>query len=237
MILYGIHPVRQALETTPAKIQRIVVARGKSSARLQEIIDQARSLRVPVQFEPLPALDRKSGRARHQNVLAEMTPTSLMSLEEILTTNPTRLLIADGVEDPRNLGALLRTAEAAGVEGVLLPARHSAGITPVVVQSSAGAALNLKAGRMSNTVRTLEQLKEAGFWSVGLDMRGSENAGPLDRSLQWVIVVGGESRGLRPLVRRHCDFLLRLPMLGKVESLNLSVAAGILMYRLLPESE
>lgn len=236
MILYGIHPVRRALEATPNKIQRIVIARGKSGARLQEIIDQARTLRVPVQFEPLPALDRKSGRAHHQNVLAEMTPSSLMPLEDILTTKPSRLLIADGVEDPRNLGALLRTAEAAGVEGVLLPSRHSSGITPVVVHSSAGAALNLKAGRISNTVRTLERLKESGFWSVGLDMRGSEDAGPLDRSLRWVIVVGGESRGLRPLVRRHCDFLLRLPMLGKVESLNLSVAAGILMYRLLPES-
>ncbi len=230
MFVHGINSVSEALESAKSSIRRIVVARGKGSSRLQQIIHLAKSKGVPVTFEPVDALDRKAQGQKHQGVLAEMSEVGYSSLEEILKAAPKLLLLLDGVEDPRNLGAVLRTAEAAGVGGVLLPHRHTCGITPVVVKTSAGAALHLKICRIGNVAQTLVRLKERGFWTVGLDTKGEEGFSRLERDLPLVLVVGGEDRGLRRLVRQNCDFLIRLPMFGNVSSLNLSVAAGIAIY-------
>jgi len=230
MYLHGINSVAEALESAESNIRRIVLSRGKASPRLQQIIRVARNKGIPIVFEPAEALARKVGSQKHQGVIAEVTEVRYCSLEEILAADPKLLLLLDGVEDPRNLGAVLRTAEAAGVDGVLLPHRHTCGVTPVAVRTSAGAALHLNICRVGNVAQTLNQLKERGFWTIGLDLEGEEEFSPLDRDLPLVLVVGGEDRGLRRLVRQNCDFLIRLPIFGKVSSLNLSVAAGIAIY-------
>jgi 23S rRNA (guanosine2251-2'-O)-methyltransferase len=230
MFVHGINSVSEALGAARSSISRIVVGRGKGGPRIQEIIRLAKSKGVPVSFEPVDALDRKAKGQKHQGVIAEMSEVEYSSLEEILAGGPRLLLLVDGVEDPRNLGAVLRTAEAAGVDGVLLPHRHTCGITPAAVKTSAGAAMHLKVCRIGNVAQTLGNLKEEGFWAVGLDTKGEEGFSQLNRDLPLVLVVGGEDRGLRRLVRQNCDFLIRLPILGNVSSLNLSVAAGIAIY-------
>ncbi len=235
MIVFGVNSVLEALAASGAHVESVSVAGKRGNPRMQEIIDRARRLGVPVRFEPPEALTRKAGTRSHQSVIAELTEVALIDLDEILASRPNRILLLDGVEDPRNLGAVLRTAEATGVASVLLPQRRSCGVTPTVVRTSAGAALHLHIGRIGNVVQALERLKEAGYWRIGLDMRGSEDSSGIDRSSPLVIVVGGEDRGLRRLVREHCDFLIRLPMRGQVGSLNLSVAAGVLLYTLFGE--
>ncbi len=232
MIVFGVNSVLEALASSSAHIERVTVAGKRGNARLQEIIDRARELGIPIHFEPPESLTRRAGTRAHQSVIAELSEVALASLEEVLAARPERILLLDGVEDPRNLGAVLRTAEAIGIRSVLLPKRHSCGVTPTVVRTSAGAALHLQIGRIGNVVQALGQLKESGYWSVGLDMRGSEHPEGIDPTSPLVIVIGGEDRGLRRLVREHCDFLIRLPMRGQVSSLNLSVAAGILLYSL-----
>ncbi|MFB3906719.1 MAG: 23S rRNA (guanosine(2251)-2'-O)-methyltransferase RlmB [Acidobacteriota bacterium] len=233
MIIHGINTVTEAVREEKPNVERILITRGRSSPRLQNIIDLARARGIPVQFQPLEALTRKAETPRHQDVVAELSAGALATVGEILESHPQLVLALDSVEDPRNLGAVLRTAEAAGAGGILLPRHHSCGITPAVVQVSAGAALHLRIARVGNLVTTLETLKEQGFWVVGLDMQGKNTVREIKPGARLVVVIGGEHRGVRPLVRRHCDFLISLPMRGRVSSLNLSVAAGILLYQLM----
>jgi len=237
MIIHGINTVTEALQEEKPNLERIFITRGRTSPRLQNIIDLARARQIPVQFQPLEALTRKADTPRHQDVVAELSAGTPATLEEILEGQPALILALDGVEDPRNLGAVLRTAEAVGAQGILLPRYHSCGITPAVVQVSAGAALHLRIARIGNLVTTLESLKEQGFWVVGLDMQGKNTVREIDPDTRLVVVIGGEHRGVRPLVRQHCDFLISLPMKGRVSSLNLSVAAGILLYQLMERAK
>ncbi len=232
MIVYGVNPVLEALRSESAKVSRLTVSRGKAGGRLQQIIDLARQRSIPLHFEPPEALTRKAETPRHQDVIAELAGVGYHDLDDLLAKKPTLLLLLDGVEDPRNLGAVLRTAEACGVEAVLLPDRHSSGLTPTAVKASAGAALHLPVARVGNVARSLDLLKKAGFWTVGLDMAGKSGLGDLDATVPLVVVVGGEDRGIRRLVAEKCDFLVSLPMRGKVASLNLSVAAGILLFQI-----
>ncbi len=230
MIVFGVNAVTETLLSETAKVSRLLVTRGKAGPRLQKVVDLARSLAVPVHFEPVEALTRKAETPRHQDVVAELAGTSYQALDEVLDRHPTLLLLVDGVEDPRNLGAVLRTAEACGVQGVLLPERHSCGLTPLAVQASAGAAMHLPVARVGNVAQTLRLLQKRGFWTVGLDMEGTIDLESIDVGVPLAVVVGGEDRGIRRLVAERCDFLVSLPMRGKVRSLNLSVAAGIVLF-------
>ena len=232
MIIYGINPVLEALQSEDSPLDRIWITRGKSNPRLQKIVDAARSQGIPVRFESDRVVAKKASTPHHQEIVAEISSIGYIDEETLLQREPTLLLLVDGVEDPRNLGALLRTAEAAGVEGVFLPSRRSCAITGPVVKSSAGAALHLHISRIGNVVQTLEKLKKRGYWVVGLDAQGKDGLNQIDASLPLVVVVGGEHQGVRRVVREHCDFLLSLPMKGKVSSLNLSVAAGVLLYQI-----
>jgi 23S rRNA (guanosine2251-2'-O)-methyltransferase len=232
MIIYGIHPVMEALESADRSPECIWITRGKAGARLQKIIDKARLQGIAVRFEPALSLTKKAETERHQGVVARIESVPFIDLEDLLSLEPKLLVIVDSVEDPRNLGGLLRTAEGAGVEGVLIPLRRSSPITPVVIKASAGATAHLRLARIGNVAQTLERLKKAGFWTVGLDMEGSDQLDAIDFSLPLVVVVGGEHAGIRRRVRSHCDFLVSLPMKGSVTSLNLSVAAGILLYQI-----
>lgn len=235
MIIHGIHPVREALEADAARIAHILVVPFRRNPRLQAIVDQAREAGIPVRFERAEILDRKAENAQHQGILAELTGAPYTPLEVLLEKKAKAgwLLVADQVEDPHNLGALVRTAEAAGMDGILFPERRSVQATATVVKASSGAALHFPLVRIGNVARTLEGLKEQGFWVVGLDMGGSDSIANLPVHEPLAIVVGGENRGLRPLVRRKCDLVVGLPMQGRVASLNLSVAAGILIYQIL----
>ncbi len=237
MLVFGIHPVLEALSSEKTTVRRVLVTRGKSGKRLQEVIDRAREKGVPVHFEAREVLTRKAGATVHQDVIAELSPVLYASLEELLQTKPGLLLLLDQVEDPRNLGGVIRTAEAVGVGGILLPQRGSCGITPAVIKSSAGAALHVKICRVRNLVRAMVWLKDKGYWLVGLDLKGEESLDQVDPAFPLAVVVGGEKRGIRRLVREHCDHLVRLPMKGQLSSLNLSVAAGVLLYSLILKKE
>jgi 23S rRNA (guanosine2251-2'-O)-methyltransferase len=237
VIILGVNPVLEALESHASSVQRVTSQRGKSSKRLQRIIDRAREMGIPVRFEPRAALDRKAGSRQHQGVVAEISPIPMHSLTEVLESPPRLLLILDGVQDPRNLGGVLRTAEAVGVGAVLLPERRTCTVTATVVKTSAGGAMHVKLGRIGNVVRTLERLRQAGYWLIGLDLRGDEEIDQVRISFPLAIVVGGEHRGLRRLVREQCDSLVRIPMYGKVSSLNLSVATGVLLYTISMRSQ
>ncbi len=224
----GIHPVREALRAGRG-LDRILIARGAGGPRLQEIIDLARQQSVPVRFEPREALDRASNSAAHQGVLAFGAAERYAELDEI-AVNAQLLVVLDGVEDSHNLGAIIRTAHAAGAAAVVVPDRRAAGLTETVAKAAAGALEHLPVVRVGNVNQTLETLKARGFWIYGLDERATHLYSETDYAKPTVIVLGGEGQGLHQLVKKHCDVLVRIPMAGAISSLNVSVAAGIVLF-------
>jgi len=223
----GIHPVREALRAG-RPLDKVVIAEGAAGPRLQEIIALCRERGVPVRFEPREALDRLSKTAAHQGVLAF---GSAHQYADLLDIPDARLLVVlDGVEDPHNLGAIIRTAYAAGADAVVVPERRNAPLTEVVARAAAGALEHLPIVRVTNIAQTLQQLKKTGFWIYGLDERGPELYDQVTFNTPTALVFGAEGRGLRPNVQTHCDALVRIPIHGAVSSLNVSVAAGITLF-------
>jgi 23S rRNA (guanosine2251-2'-O)-methyltransferase len=229
--LTGIHAVREALAGGRA-LERIVVASGRHGERIEELVRLARERGVPVRFEPREQVDRLAGRCEHQGVVALAAAKRAATLEEILeSAAPDALIVLlDGIEDPRNLGAIIRSALGAGACGVVIAERRAAGLTEAVARSAAGALEHLPVARVGNLVRAMEQLKAAGWWLAGLDERAEKNYSELDLTGRIGIVLGGEGRGLHELVRKRCDFLASIPTVGPVRSLNVSVAAGIVLF-------
>jgi 23S rRNA (guanosine2251-2'-O)-methyltransferase len=222
--------VREALRAGRA-LDRVLIARGSGGPRLQEIIDLARERSVPVRFEPREALDRASNSAMHQGVVAFGAVQRYAELEDVVARTGLQLLVLlDGVEDPHNLGAIIRTAHAAGASAILIPDRRAAGLTDVVGKAAAGAIEHLPVVRVGNVTQTLEMLKKRGFWIYGLDERGTQLYSETDYAMPTVFVLGGEGQGLHQLVKKHCDVLVRIPMAGAISSLNVSVAAGIVLF-------
>ncbi|HUB79101.1 MAG TPA: 23S rRNA (guanosine(2251)-2'-O)-methyltransferase RlmB [Bryobacteraceae bacterium] len=226
-ILSGIHPVAEALRSNHP-LDRILIAKGAGGPRLQEIIDMARRASVAVRFEPRPALDRLAGSAAHQGVVALGAAKKYAAVEDLSASD--LIVVLDGVEDPHNLGAIVRTAHAAGAGGIVIPERRAASVTDVVAKAAAGALEHLPITRVTNINRTLEELKENGHWIYGLDERGTEFYDRVEYSAPTVFVLGGEGKGLHEQVRKHCDVLVRIPMAGKISSLNVSVAAGVVLF-------
>ncbi len=226
-ILSGIHPVAEALRTSHP-LERILIAQGAGGPRLQEIIDLARRASVPVRFEPRASIDRMAGTAAHQGVVALGAARKYADLDRASAAQ--LVVVLDGVEDPHNLGAIIRTAHAAGAGSVVIPERRSAGLTDVVAKAAAGALEHMPIARVTNINRSLEDLKERGFWIYGLDERGTESYDQVKYSTPTAVVLGGEGKGLHEQVRKHCDVLVRIPMEGKISSLNVSVAAGIVLF-------
>src|SRR6202050_3170919 len=222
-ILSGVHPVAEALRAGHP-LERLLVAQGAGGPRLQEIIDLARRASIAVRFEPRSALDRLAGTSAHQGVVAMGAAKKYAGLDDVASSD--LIVVLDGVEDPHNLGAIVRTAHAAGAGGVIIPERRAAGVTDVVAKAAAGALEHLPVTRVTNINRTLEELKESGHWIYGLDERGTENYDRVEYSTPTVLVLGGEGKGLHEQVRKHCDVLVRIPMAGKISSLNVSGAAG-----------
>jgi 23S rRNA (guanosine2251-2'-O)-methyltransferase len=227
-ILIGIHPVAEALRAR-RPLDRVLVAKGVGGARVQEIIDLSRKNSTPLRFEERAALDRMAGSAAHQGVVALGAAKQYAELDDIAGAAH-MLVVLDGLEDPHNLGAVIRTAHAAGADAVVVPERRAAGLTDTVAKAAAGALEHLPVVRVTNINRALEDLKKAGFWVYGLDERGDQSYDTVDYAEHAVLVFGAEGKGLHQMVRQHCDVVLRIPMSGKISSLNVSVAAGIVLF-------
>ena len=234
-VLYGLHPVEEAIRSGARQLDRVVVARDRHDDRLQKLLQLCREAGVRVSLEPREQLARLAGTDAHQGVLALAAGRKLLDFEDLLRTpvaaGKYRFLLAlDGIEDPHNLGALLRTCDAAGVDGVILPERRSAPISATVAKTSAGASEHVRVARVTNLVRSLEEAKSRHLWVVGLDERGTVDYTAFDFKTDCVLVLGREGAGMHELVKRTCDHLVHIPMSGRVSSLNVSVAGAIVMY-------
>jgi 23S rRNA (guanosine2251-2'-O)-methyltransferase len=238
--LTGIHAVREALEAGRA-FDRIVIAKGRQDTRVEEIVQLARGRNISVRFEERDQLDRLADSKDHQGIVALVAARAAGTLDEILAVanagtgrgEKGLIVLLDGVEDPHNLGAVIRTSLAAGAHGVVIPERRAAGLTDTVARASAGALAHLPVAKVTNLARTMEELKEAGYWLVGLDERGDKNYTDVDYTSPTGIVLGGEGKGLHELTRKRCDFVVSLPTTGPVKSLNVSVAAGVVLFEAL----
>jgi 23S rRNA (guanosine2251-2'-O)-methyltransferase len=234
-VLYGIHAVDEALKADPEKIERICVERGQKNSRIQEIIKLAQQNHVRIAFEERSWLDRKADGSRHQGILCYASEMGTFDTGEILgqAKSPGLLVVLDGIEDPHNLGAILRSAEAAGADGVFLPQHRSAGLSATVVKASAGAASHIKVARITNIAQLIESLKDKGYWIAGLDAASDRSIWEMDLTAPIALILGNEGSGLHRLVKQKCDFLASLPICGNVSSYNVSVAAGIALYEVL----
>lgn len=226
----GVHAVYEALASRRQPIERIHIAREAHSGKVREILDLARERGVPVRKEDRVVLDRMAHGEVHQGIIAISAEVSYADFEVLFEPEKPLVVVLDGIEDPHNLGAVIRTAEASGASGVIVPERHSAPLSATVVKASAGAAAYVPVVRVKNLVAAIDELKERGLWVAGVDMAGTQDWTGFDYRGPVALVLGGEHRGLRRLVRERCDVLVRLPMLGKIASLNLSVAAGVVLY-------
>jgi 23S rRNA (guanosine2251-2'-O)-methyltransferase len=228
----GIHAVYEAIVSRKRPIERIHISRDAQSGKFKEILDLAKQLDVPVRREDRAVLDRLSQGTVHQGIVAITAEAGYASFDILFQGEKPVIVILDGVEDPHNLGAVIRTAEAAGASGIVVPERHSAPLSATVVKASAGASAHIPVVRVTNLVNAIDEMKGRGLWIVGVDPAGSKIWTGFDYKGPVGIVLGGEHRGLRRLVREHCDILVRLPMLGKIESLNISVAAAVVLYEI-----
>ena len=225
--VYGKNVIRQILtDNGRAKVIYLAIADP-------EIEKLARQAQVPVRKTDRKTLTRMTGTDRHQGVAAETEPYRTYSVEELTASvkesGKGLLIMLDELEDPHNLGAILRTADAAGATGVIFKKTHSVGLTPTVAKVSAGAIDTVKCAAVTNLARTLEDLKKDGWWVVGTDMDGQDYR-TLDYDFNTVLIIGNEGKGISRLIREKCDYVISLPMRGKIQSLNASVSAGILMY-------
>ena len=235
-LLYGLHPVEEALRAGKRRFDEVLVARERHDDRLEKLIAQCREKGVRVRSESREQLTQVAETSGHQGVVAYVQPQEFLAIEDLFAADPAnpntaRLVLAlDGVEDPQNLGALLRVADGAGVDGVVITERRSAPLSPAAVKASAGAAEHLRIARVVNLVRALEELKQQKLWVVGLDERGSTDYDRFDLTGDIVLVLGREGAGLHDLVKHTCDHLLRIPMAGGVSSLNVSAAGAVVLY-------
>ena len=226
--VYGVNPVLEALRAHPDDVQRVLIERGKA----ERVAKAAAEAGVRVDHVSPAELQHRSGRGVHQGVAAELTEFQYAELDDVLETAaaPAFLLVLDGVTDPQNLGALVRSAHALGAQAVVLPKDRAAGVTPAVFKAAAGALEHCPLARVTNLSRALEQMKERGIWTVALAAEGDKELQEIDLTVPTALVLGSEGSGVRPLVRKTCDHVARIPMAGKVGSLNVSAAGAVAMY-------
>lgn len=234
-LILGFHAVREALRGRSEHVRKVVLVEGRVDDRCQEILEAARSAGIPVYREKPRVLDKITGRAHHQGVLAELAPVEWWALEDLLATAPPPafLLALDRIEDPRNLGAVVRAADGAGIHGIVVPNRGTAPPSETATAASAGALLHARLARVTNLAESMELAKKSHLWVVGLDAGSPTPWFEFDYTVPILLVVGSEGRGLRRRVADTCDQLVSLPQCGRVASLNVSVAAGIVMYEVL----
>jgi len=237
-VVYGLNAVLEALRAGKRQIETITILESARPDRLKPLLEMAREKGVPVHRVPRLDLDRTLGEAKHQGVVARIAAARYADPDELLdqieskigSPDPPLVLGLDGIEDPRNMGSILRTAECAGVHGVFIAERRAVGLTSVVAKVAAGALEYVPVARVTNLVRLIEQLKERNIWVVGAAAEAKQSYVDWDWSVPAAVFLGNEGYGLHRLVREHCDTLVRIPVAGRLESLNVSVAAGVLLY-------
>lgn len=228
-VVFGIHPVAEAIRA--GRVSRIF-AGPRRDARVAAVVAEAESLGVPVVWTDLATLERDSRGGRHQGVVAQLVERPAIGVADLVrhAGEPALLVVLDGIVDPQNVGAILRTADAAGCHGVVRQRRRAAPLGAAVARASAGASAHVKVAEVVNIARALEELKALGVWTVGLAVEAGRAYDEVDLTLPVAIVLGAEGTGLRRLVRETCDWLVRIPMFGRVGSLNVSVAAGVVLF-------
>ena len=236
--VYGLHAVRTLLERRPAAVRRLILQAGRTDRRAQELVELARARSIALETRPAPELDALAGGGVHQGAVARVESAVPLDEDELLMRldaagKPALVLVLDGVQDPHNLGACLRAADGAGADAVVVPRDRAVGLTPVVRKVAAGAAETVAFSQVTNLARFLRALKDAGLWIVGTDGNAEALHYSVDLTGPLAVVLGAEGSGMRRLTREHCDFVVRLPMLGAVESVNVSVATGFLLYEAL----
>lgn len=233
--IYGVLPVLEALKAGGRRIDRIVIAEGVRDSRLREVLEAARNARVAIRREPRVALDRLTHNANHQGVLAITSAASYADADDLLAgiSPNTIFVLLDGIEDPQNLGAIIRTAECGGATAVIVPERRAAHVTEAVAKTSAGAVEHLPIARVTNLASFIEQLKRRNVWVVGVEASGQMPYTEFNYSGAIALVFGGEGQGLHRLVRERCDAVVSVPMRGKVTSLNVSVVVGVVLFEAL----
>ncbi|PWA12971.1 23S rRNA (guanosine(2251)-2'-O)-methyltransferase RlmB [Pueribacillus theae] len=236
-LIMGRNPVLEALRSN-REINKLWVNEGSRGGQMNELIELAKKNGVLIQFVPKQKLDRLVNQGNHQGVVASIAAYNYAGMDELfqraeaLNEAPFFLLL-DEIEDPHNLGSILRTAECVGVHGIIIPKRRSVGLTAAVAKASTGAIEHVPVVRVGNLAQTMDELKERGLWFVGADAKGKQDFREADYDMPVGLVIGSEGKGIGRLIKQKCDFLVRLPMKGKVTSLNASVAAGVLMYEVL----
>ncbi len=234
-ILYGIHPVFEALKAGRRDFFEVYITKDKTSKRIDKLVAIAESMKIPVErVEPL-TLKSMTGTDLHQGLGARTGPFPISEISDIfdgVRSNDANhlLLLLDNIMDPHNLGALIRTALCVGVDGIIIPRDRSVPPTPAVSKSSAGALEHIRLARVTNMVNTIKDLKEKGLWIAGMEKTSDKSIFFSDLTGPVAIVIGGEEKGMRPLVKKHCDFLMSIPQTGQVNSLNASVAGAVVMY-------
>lgn len=230
MVIYGINPVREALRS--GRVSRLMVLHAAGGARLQPLIETARQHGIRVETVERPALDRAARGGTHQGIVAVLDEAQTLSVQDLVGSarSTPLILVLDGIEDPQNLGAIMRVADAAGVDGLVRQTRHAAPLSGAVAKASAGAVAHVKVADVVNIARAVEELKAAQVWTVGLDASAPHRYDDVDLTQPTAVVLGAEGAGLRRLVRERCDLLASIPMRGAVESLNVATAAAVVLF-------
>jgi 23S rRNA (guanosine2251-2'-O)-methyltransferase len=235
-VIFGINAVVEALKAHGRSFDYVAIMAGRRDARAQVIFEAARDAGVSVRQVSRDQLARLANTPNHQGVVAITSEKQYSDIDDVLAQrrgDHNFLVVLDGVEDPHNLGAVIRTADAAGADGIVIPERRAAHVTGAVAKASAGASEYLPVAKVTNINRTLEDLKERNIWTIGLDERAQKSYDEVDYNMDCALVLGAEGSGLHEHVRKKCDFLISIPMLGRVPSLNVSVAAAVVMYEVL----
>ena len=237
-VIFGINPLLEDLRSQTGRVSKIVVAQGRGGEAVEKILSLAKQKGIHIEFRERSFLDRKAGQGSHQGIIGFCEPFAYATVADIITNRHpdfkyNLILILDGITDPQNLGTLIRTAHCCGANGVIIPENRSASVTGTVIKASAGAANHTSIARVVNLSNTIDHLKEQGFWIYGTDPAAGKDFGSFEYDGHIGLVMGSEGTGMRPLIRRKCDFRLSIPTKGKIDSLNVSVAAGIILYEIL----
>ena len=235
--VYGINPIKVLLEQQTPPLKKIIIASGRGGAIVKAIAEEARQKNIPVEWRPRQFLDDLAGRQEHQGIIGLRHAFAYADLDTILRNRNPRfshdlVLILDSIVDPQNLGSIIRSAHCLGANGIVIPSDRAVSVTPAVVKTSAGSAERLPVARVTNLSQTIDELKGKGFWAFGADAHDGKSLRDQDFNCSVALVLGSEARGIRPLLKKKCDFLITIPMAGNFDSFNVAVAAGIIQYEI-----
>ncbi len=241
-IIYGIHPINEALKSSPLQIEKLFISTENPSPIIRTIIDIAQKNLIPVEYTNKEVMNRLAKGGVHQNILAVIKEVTYTSLEELISRwkkegSKALFLILDCIQDPQNFGSLIRTALGCGAHGIIIPKDRSVGLTPAVIKSSSGASMYLPITRVTNLASSIDTLKNNGIWVFGASAEAKDIIYQIDLTIDIAIVIGSESKGIRPLIKKKCDRLFSIPMKGPISSFNASVSGGMILYEVMRQRD